>query len=107
MCELIDPVGCHSFLPQYLQHLAVSPTTSIEYECVVVHLLTLSKPFYHSSLRSVFDVLYMYTGYFFTYYNTRITEERKAQIERVNEQVEHTPASLSLVSLRPRKKGLI
>ena len=26
-------------------------------------------------------------GYFFTYYNTRITEERKAQIERVNEQV--------------------
>ena len=27
------------------------------------------------------------TGYFFTYYNTRITEERKAQIERINEQV--------------------
>ncbi|CAK0785547.1 hypothetical protein CVIRNUC_008757 [Coccomyxa viridis] len=26
-------------------------------------------------------------GYFFTYYNTRITEERKAQIERINEQV--------------------
>lgn len=30
-------------------------------------------------------------GYFFTYYNTRITEERKAQIERVNEQVGHVP----------------
>ena len=28
------------------------------------------------------------TGYFFTYYNTRITEERKAQIERINEQVQ-------------------
>ena len=28
-------------------------------------------------------------GYFFTYYNTRITEERKAQIERVNEQVQN------------------
>ncbi|KAK9802650.1 hypothetical protein WJX73_000703 [Symbiochloris irregularis] len=26
-------------------------------------------------------------GYLFTYYNTRINEERKAQIERVNEQV--------------------
>ena len=38
------------------------------------------------------DVLAMpspqYTGYFFTYYNTRITEERKAQIERINEQVQ-------------------
>lgn len=29
----------------------------------------------------------MRAGYFFTYYNTRITEERKAQIERINEQV--------------------
>ncbi len=38
-------------------------------------------------------------GYFFTYYNTRITEERKAQIERVNEQVNtwtHLPALLRL-----------
>lgn len=26
-------------------------------------------------------------GYLFTYYNTRITEERKARIERVNDQV--------------------
>lgn len=26
-------------------------------------------------------------GYLFTYYNTKITEERKAQIERINEQV--------------------
>ena len=26
-------------------------------------------------------------GYLFTYYNTRLNEERKAQIERVNEQV--------------------
>ena len=27
-------------------------------------------------------------GYLFTYYNTRITEERKARIERVNDQVQ-------------------
>ena len=27
-------------------------------------------------------------GYLFTYYNTRITEERKARIERVNDQVD-------------------
>lgn len=26
-------------------------------------------------------------GYLFTYYNTKITEERKAQIERINQQV--------------------
>lgn len=35
-------------------------------------------------------------GYLFTYYNTRITEERKARIERVNDQVQCL--GLSLVS---------
>lgn len=46
-----------------------------------------------------FDLLHVFAGYFFTYYNTRITEERKAQIERVNEQVQHHPAPLSALML--------
>ena len=29
----------------------------------------------------------MYAGYMFTYYNSKVTEERKARIERINEQV--------------------
>ncbi len=36
-------------------------------------------------------------GYLFTYYNTRITEERKARIERVNDQARPTPESIANV----------
>jgi hypothetical protein len=35
-------------------------------------------------------------GYLFTYYNTRITEERKARIERVNDQARPTPDALRM-----------
>jgi hypothetical protein len=34
-----------------------------------------------------FQPLLLSSGYLFTYYNTKITEERKAQIERINQQV--------------------
>lgn len=37
-------------------------------------------------------------GYLFTYYNTRITEERKARIERVNDQV-HCLSSIPMWTL--------
>lgn len=46
----------------------------------------------------------LFAGYLFTYFNTRINEERKAQIERVNEQVRSyglysTSSSLSQLPL--------
>jgi hypothetical protein len=33
-----------------------------------------------------------FAGYMFTYYNSKVTEERKARIERINEQVAFSPA---------------
>jgi len=51
-------------------------------------------------------------GYLFTYYNTRITEERKARIERVNDQARPTPARAAnakalkgCTCLRPRARA--
>lgn len=59
LLDLNPAKSCKSPLPSLFMHLQVKRTNAL-----------------------------LCAGYFFTYYNTRITEERKAQIERVNEQVQ-------------------